>query len=159
MARRDRRRPKHAAKVERAGDLANRAVRSMVPTDQIRLARIQIAWGAAIAPHIQRVAWPAAVRGDTLVLHVIDNQWLHELSYLRADLLARLGAAGIEGISDLRPRVGPVDELPPAPPPAPPPEPPLPAEPERDTIAAMSAVEDPDLRQAIAKARLALGRR
>jgi hypothetical protein len=156
---RDKRRPKTAAKVERAGDLAERAMRSMVPSEQIRLARIQLAWGAAVPPHVQRVAWPASVRGDTLVLHVVDNQWLHELSYLRSDLLARLRAAGIDGLSDLRPRVGKVDELPPPPPPPVLPEPPLDAEPERETIAAMSAVEDPGLRDVIAKARLALGRR
>jgi hypothetical protein len=153
-----RKRPRHAARIERAGDLAVAAVRSMVPSEQVRLARVQLAWGAALPPHLQKVAWPAQIRGDTLVLHASDNQWLHELSYLRVEVLERLRAHGVDKISDLRLRVGPVQQLPPPPPPPTVPPPPLSAEPGRDTIDAMSAVVDPDLRDAIARARLALGR-
>lgn len=153
-----RKRPRHAAKVERAGDLAVAAVRTMVSAEQVQLARVQVAWGTAVPPHLQHVAWPAQIRGDTLVLHAIDNQWLHELSYLRAEVLDRLRAHGVTGLSDLRLRVGPVQQLPPPPPPPTVPPPPLPAEPARDTIDAMSAVGDADLREAIARARLALGR-
>jgi hypothetical protein len=152
------RRPKHAAKVERAGDLATRAIASIVPERQIRLARIQIAWAASVPVAVRRVASPAAVQGDTVVIHVVDNQWLHELTYMRADLVDQLHGAGVPGICDVRLRVGPVEVIEPPPPPPPLPPPPLPAEPERATIDAMASVDDGQLRQAIANARLALGR-
>lgn len=154
-----RRRPRHAAKVERAGDLAARAISSIVPERQIRLARVQIAWAKSMPAHVRRVACPVGIHGDTVVLSVVDNQWLHELSYLRADILSQLSAAGTDGLCDIRFRVGPVEFLEPPPPPGPPPEPPLSAEPDRTTIDAMEAIDDPGLRQVVANARLALGRR
>ena len=153
------RRPRHAAKVERAGDLAARAIASIVPERQIRLARIQIAWAAAMPAEVRKVASPVGVHGDTVVLSVVDNQWLHELSYLRADIVSQLSAAGADGVCDIRFRVGDVELIEPPPPPDPPPEPPLSAEPDRATIDAMQSIDDPELRQAVANARLALGRR
>jgi hypothetical protein len=144
--------------MERAGDLATRAVASMVPERQIRLAKIQIAWSLALPERIRRVASPAAVAGDTVILHVRDNQWLHELAYLRADVLDRLREGGVDGVCDVRMRVGEVEFIAPPAPAPPPPGPPLSAEPDRSTIDAMGAVEDDALRQAIANARLALGR-
>ena len=63
-----------------------------------------------------------------LYLHVDDNQWLHELSYMRHDLLAKLRrACPTAGIKELRLRVGEVELVPP---PEPVPEPPPETEPE-----------------------------
>lgn len=154
------RRRKNHGKSTLAFDLAESALRRVVPDERLDLARIQLAWSRFIPVRVQRVAWPAAVKsGNKLILHVVDNQWLHELSYLRYDLLSQLRrACAPVKIEDLRLRVGAVELLP-APEPLPPPPPPiLDAEPERDTIDAMESVDDPVLRQAIANARLALGR-
>jgi len=142
-----------------AATLAEAALRRLVPDERLALTRVQLAWSRAVPVQMQRVAWPAAIAArGTVVLHVVDNQWLHEMSYLRSDLLGRLrrAADGIE-IKDLRLRVGEIQVIPPSERPPPPPPPALSAEPERSTIDAMESVQDPTLRQAIANARLALG--
>jgi hypothetical protein len=94
-------------------------------------------------------------------VHVLDNQWLHELMYMRAELLERVQkscpAARIEA---LRLRVGTMPELPREAPPRPDPSAPtLPSEPAADTIAALKAIGDSSLRQAMANARMALSGR
>jgi hypothetical protein len=96
-----------------------------------------------------------------LTLVIADNQWLHELQYMRIELLERVCKCCPEAqVASMRMRVGPiplplfVGETP-----EPPPPPTLPEQPDRDTIAALRAIDDPALRQAMANARLALSGR
>jgi hypothetical protein len=144
-----------------AGDVAGRAVEQLVPRDRLRLTRVQIAWPTIAPGRLREVAWPAALASGTLTVHVLDNQWLHELMYMRAELLERVQkscpAARIEA---LRLRVGPMPELPREAPPRPDPRAPtLPPEPAPETIAALKAIGDSALRQTMANARMALSGR
>jgi Dna[CI] antecedent, DciA len=151
---------KNHGRAQRASELAWREVLATVPRDRIELARLQNAWPGIVPRHLQAVAWPAWLSDGRLLVHVGDNQWLHELTYLRHDLLAKLRRACPSAeLRALRLRVGEV-ELVPAPEPVPDPRiPGLPREPERATIEAMEAIEDATLRDAVAAARLALGSR
>jgi hypothetical protein len=141
--------------------ISGRAVEQLVPRERLRLTRVQIAWTSIAPGRLREVAWPGAVSSGTLTVHVLDNQWLHELMYMRAELLERVQkscpAAGIEA---LRLRVGPLAELPPEAPPRPEPAAPtLSAEPDPETIAALKSIGDGRLRQTMANARLALSGR
>lgn len=155
MARRD-----NHGRAHRAADLAWREVFKTVPRDRIELARLQNVWPRLMPPHLQEVAWPSWLGKGRLLVHVSDNQWLHELTYMRRDLLGKLRrACPTARLHDLRLRVGEVEVVPP---PVPVPErnvPSLPVEPERATIDAMKAIDDQRLRDAVAAARLALGSR
>ena len=144
-----------------AGSIASRAVEKLVPRDRLRLTRIQIAWSTVAPGRLREVAWPGGLSSGTLTVHVLDNQWLHELVYMRTELLERVQHACPEvGVEALRMRVGPIAEIPPeAPRPPDPPAPTLPDEPDPDTIQALNAVGDSDLQQAMANARLALSGR
>lgn len=141
-----------------AAELAEKAIASIVPRHRLAALRVQLAWPDAVPRHLVRVAMPVAFDGTTLVIHTIDNQWLHELTYLRADLLSRLREhlPGMD-IGALKIRVGEV------PPPLPPPPVErvapsivLPMQPARETLDAIAEIEDPGLRSAVATARQAL---
>lgn len=143
------------------GELAERAVAKLVPPDRLRLVRAQLAWSNIARGRLQHVTWPIALRDHVLTIAVVDNQWLHELSYLRADILERLGELCPRAeVGELRFRVGPIESIPEE---AAPPDPPrpegLPDEPSSETLEALGDIEDPGLRQAIANARLALSHR
>jgi hypothetical protein len=144
-----------------AGAIATKAVEKLVPRDRLRLTRVQIAWSAVAPGRLREVAWPGSLASATLTVHVLDNQWLHELVYMRTELLERVQRACPDvGIEALRMRVGPIAELPPdAPEPDGPAAPTLPDEPDPDTIDALNDVGDADLQQAMANARLALSGR
>lgn len=154
------RKRKNHGRALRASDLAWREVLATVPRDRVELARLQNAWPGLVPRHLQEVAWPAGLSGGRLYVHVDDNQWLHELTYLKQDLLAKLRhACPTAGLEELRLRVGAVELVPPPEPVREPRVPGLPLEPERATIEAMEAIEDAELRNAVAAARLALGSR
>ena len=133
---------------------------------------------AKIRMHLQEIApawvarhtWPAVLRGDRLVLNVHDNQWLHEPGYLRQTLLERIQEQCPEArVEEIELRLGRI------PPPsiagaksgkAPPVHsespakraPPLSHEIDEETRARIQAIRDPELRNAMLAARVALGR-
>jgi len=131
--------------------------------------RIAVDWARLVGPRIAARSWPAGVRDGALVVRVANSAWLHELSFLEADLLARLradlgdaftaqrirfvvggphGEAGAErsGGDRRRPR-RPVRTV----------TPPTPADLER-IDAETAAVDDDELREAIREARRRLNR-
>jgi len=140
-------------------------VRRHVGPDTIRLMQVREVWPRVADPYFEAHAWPAAVAGDTLIVHVHDSQWLHELSYMRQDLLRRLQTlAPAAEFAGLRLRLGEVvpvaqRRVPEDPRPAPLPPARLPPEPDEATRRALDAVHDPELKQIIAGARIMLGRR
>jgi hypothetical protein len=129
----------------------------------MRLGRVELAWASVVPPQIRARAWPVALRDGELVVHVRDSQWLHELMYLRQDLLARLCASRPDlGIFSLRLRLGPIRALDEGAEPAaaaPAPVGSLACEPSADTLRALEEIRDPELRSRAAAARVGLGRR
>ncbi|MCH9686285.1 MAG: DUF721 domain-containing protein [Deltaproteobacteria bacterium] len=154
------RRRKNHGRARLASELAWREVLGTVPRDRVHLARLQNIWPDMVPRHLQEVAWPAKLADGRLVIHVDDNQWLHELTYLRRELLDRLRRASPAAkIRELRLRVGEVEVVPPPEPVPEPVYPGLPLEPERATIDAMESIDDEALRNRVAAARIALGSR
>ena len=109
--------------------------------------------------------WPMLVQGDRLLLHVHDSQWLHEMTYWRQELLDRLARAWPEsGVEIIEAYVGPLPPMSERRPGAPPPPPEIDREPVLDpdvpdeTVAALNEIRDERLREALAKARMMLGR-
>lgn len=138
-------------------------VRTIVPDHVIRLGFAQAAWERLNLPWLRGRAFPVAVFKDELVIAVEDSQYHHELMYSRHELLGKLQDLAPEaGLSRLRFRLGPVPTPTPrknVPPPRPTPVGPrLCPEPPPATQQVLQAVSDPELRQAIAGARVMLGR-
>lgn len=102
-------------------------------------------WSAAVGDEIARNAWPARTQADgTLVVHVRDAIWGFELTQRATEISARLPG---------RPRLRFVPgELPEAPPDPPPPAP-VEATPEQaqEAESLVAAIEDPNLRESVAK--------
>jgi hypothetical protein len=103
------------------------------------------AWPAAVGEEIARNAWPARTQPDgTLVVHVRDAIWGFELTQRAPEIAARL-----PGHPRLRFTPGPLPETTPEPPPVPVVE----ASPEqaREAAGLAAAVDDPSLRESVAK--------
>jgi hypothetical protein len=125
------------------------------------LAEITAIWPEAVGDAVARQAWPLRMgRDGTLHVATSSSTWAFELDRLSPQIHERLTAlAGDSAPAKLRFRVGPIPE------PAAPPD--VPAEPlettpeEASEAAALAAgIEDPELRQIVAKmARASLSRR
>jgi hypothetical protein len=104
------------------------------------------AWPAAVGDEIARNAWPARTQPDgTLVVHVRDAIWGFELTQRAAEISARL-----PGRPRLRFTPGPLPETTAESPPPPPLE--ASAEQAREAADIAAGIEDPNLRESVAKA-------
>jgi hypothetical protein len=109
------------------------------------------AWPEAVGEGIARNAWPARVARDgTLHVNALDSVWAFELQQRAGEIAERLGVPAVRFVPGLVPEPA----LEPA------------AEPERDRIepterdrlqgeALAAPIEDPELREAVAKAAAA----
>src|SRR5262249_34610568 len=144
--------------MERLGDEVKRTLARSGSTESIPLAAVTAAWPEVVGSAIARNAWPLRVARDgTLHIATSSATWSHELDLLGPEVLGRLrGRLGDDSPTRLRFAVGPV------------PEPPdqgersssrgraLVAEPthaERaEADAAAALVDDPELRELVARA-------
>ena len=110
------------------------------------------AWERAVGEEIARNAWPARFQRDgTLVVHAKDAIWGFELGHRAAAISERL-----PGRPALTFVVGPLPEPGLAPAAAPPEEAPLVTLEQQEQAAAWAAgIEDPELREAVARAAAA----
>lgn len=102
-------------------------------------------WPAAVGEEIARHAWPARTQPDgTLVVHVRDAVWGFELTQRAGEISERL-----PGRPRLRFMPGPLPDAPAETPPAPAAE--VSPEHAREAAAFTAAIEDPELRESVAK--------
>ncbi|HZD86449.1 MAG TPA: DciA family protein, partial [Gaiellaceae bacterium] len=117
-------------------------------------ADVATAWPAAVGEVIARNAWPMRTQADgTLVVHVRDSVWGFELTQRAGEIAERL-----PGRPPLRFLPGPLPDPAPAPQPATRVEPT--AEQVREAASLAAPIDDPNLRESVAKAiRASLARR
>ena len=148
--------------MERLGDSIEGELRRSGSPDAVPLTRITTVWPSAVGPAVARNAWPLRVSRDG-TLHVATSSatWANELALLADDVLARLREhAGDDAPTRLRCAVGPIPEpaLPAQEPVAPPLD--VPADVVSTASSVASAIEDPELRELVARAaRASLAKR
>jgi predicted nucleic acid-binding Zn ribbon protein len=53
-------------------------------------------------------AQPAAFKGDLLLVHVTNSTWIHQLQFLKHDIISKLNAAlGKPMITEIKFKIGP----------------------------------------------------
>jgi hypothetical protein len=112
--------------------------------------RLQHEWREIIGEPVGSHTWPAQIRFKKLYLVVENSVWLHQLTFLKPSLLAKLNkAAGTEVVEEIVLRVGEIPSRTTAPSDAPPAEWKSPeAEAARAEAAGLVAsIQDPGLRE------------
>jgi hypothetical protein len=143
--------------VERVGDEVARELARSGSRDVIPLAAVTAVWPEVVGAAVSRRAWPLRMARDR-TLHVATESatWAHELDLLGGEILERLTSRlGDDAPAKLRFAVGPVPEpLEASPPIEHPPVPPAenPPETESQAAAAAAAIDDPELRELVARA-------
>jgi len=143
--------------MERIGPEIERELARSGSRDAIPLAAVTAAWPDVVGAVVARKAWPLRLARDrTLHVATISATWAHELGFLQEEIMSSLGEhLGAAAPSGIRFAVGPVPE-PPAPAPTTegsadqPPE--VPLDIADEASAAASVIEDPDLRELVARA-------
>ena len=66
-------------------------------------------WEKAVGPPISDNAKPFAVKGSLLLVHVSSSAWLHQLQFLKVELLEKLNDnLKNERIEEIKFKIGPV---------------------------------------------------
>ena len=143
--------------MERLGKEVERELARGGSRDAIPLAALTAAWPEAVGDAVSRKAWPLRLgRDGTLHVAAASATWANELSLLQDEILAALRATlGVEAPSGIRFAVGPIPE--PERPrqvagEATPEAPDVPPEVEREVAAAAAEIDDPELRELVARA-------
>ncbi len=71
------------------------------------------AWNRAVGPQIGAKAQPDRLRDDVLYVRVCTSVWMHELQFMKQDIIARLNEVlGSPAVSQIRFFIGEVDAPP-----------------------------------------------
>ena len=66
-------------------------------------------WEEAVGRTIAQNARPAAFRGKLLIVHVSSSIWIHQLQFLKNDMIIKLNAAlGKPLIAEIKFKIGPL---------------------------------------------------
>lgn len=66
-------------------------------------------WDEVVGKTIAQNARPAAFKGKLLIVHVSSSSWIHQLQFLRNDMIAKLNTAlGKPLIAEMKFKIGPL---------------------------------------------------
>ena len=89
------------------GDLIQQLMHAHRPAAADHLARVWDVWSEAVGPSIARHAKPGALQGQVLVVHVTNSTWLHQLRFIKSDMLTRLNQLLETGlVQDIKFKIG-----------------------------------------------------
>ena len=91
------------------GSLVNDVLKSYRRESDSDLIQVWQIWEGAVGDIIAQNAKPAAFKGSILLVHVTSSAWIHQLQFLKKDMIDKLnGALGKPLIDDLKFKIGPV---------------------------------------------------
>ena len=92
------------------GPVMKRLLKECEATGGNQLRRITAIWDKVVDPAIADNARPSAINNSILLVHVTNSPWLHQLQFLKKDILNRLNAElEVPVLDDLLFKIGPVE--------------------------------------------------
>jgi predicted nucleic acid-binding Zn ribbon protein len=91
------------------GDLMDQLLKDIGRSCGNGLLRVWDVWETAAGPVIAQNAKPAALKEKLLMVHVADSSWMHELAFLKAEIIHNInGELGEDLVEDIKFTIGPV---------------------------------------------------
>jgi predicted nucleic acid-binding Zn ribbon protein len=81
-----------------AGSVLSSLFRELGLEDRIRLAALQKQWATLFTEPLTLHAVPVELKAGTLTIHVDSPTWLHQLQYMKNDIIAKLLSAGVNDV-------------------------------------------------------------
>ena len=91
------------------GQVIEKLLEGRKPKSAAKVARVFQLWERAVGEIIAANAKPAAFRDKLLLVHVNSSPWLHQLQFLKDDIIKKVNAAlHDESIEDIKFKIGPL---------------------------------------------------
>ena len=91
------------------GNIIDGVLKDFRSTPDFELTDIWRLWDQVVGETIAPNARPAAFKGDLLIVHVSSSTWIHQLQFLKNDLIVKLNAAlGKPLIQEIKFKIGPL---------------------------------------------------
>lgn len=81
-----------------AGSVLSSLFRELGLEDRIRLAALQKQWSTVFSEPLTLHAAPVDLKAGTLTIHVDSPTWLHQLQFMKNDIIARLLPSGVNDV-------------------------------------------------------------
>jgi predicted nucleic acid-binding Zn ribbon protein len=94
------------------GPIMKRLLKAYEASGGSELRRINDVWTRVVDPAVSANARPAAIKRATLLVHVTSSPWVHQLQFLKKDILGRLNAelTGKAVVEELLFKIGPLKD-------------------------------------------------
>jgi len=93
--------------IESLGSVINKIMQSGIRQQDAPLLQVWELWEKAVGEIIAENARPAAFKGKILLVHVNSSPWLHQLSFLKKDILARINRElGQDLVEEIKFKIG-----------------------------------------------------
>jgi predicted nucleic acid-binding Zn ribbon protein len=95
--------------IESLGSVIDKIMQSGLRQQDAPLLQVWELWEKAVGEIIAENARPAAFKGNILLVHVNSSPWLHQLSFLKKDILARINRElGQQLVDEIKFKIGPL---------------------------------------------------
>ena len=102
-------RKKQKAKFVHIGSIINDVLKKYRHETDADLVQVWQVWDSILGDVIAQHAKPAAFKGRILLVHVTSSSWIHQLQFLKKEMIAKLNdALGKALIEDLKFKIGPL---------------------------------------------------
>jgi predicted nucleic acid-binding Zn ribbon protein len=100
---------KKSKKSAHIGSILNDVLKTLRPEADGGLVQVWQLWDDAVGRAIAENARPAAFKGKLLLVHVASSPWIHQLQFLKKEIIEKLNVAlGQDLIEDIKFKIGPV---------------------------------------------------
>jgi predicted nucleic acid-binding Zn ribbon protein len=73
------------------------------------LTRVWQIWDSTVGEAIATNAQPAAFKGKLLLVHVTNSTWIHQLQFLKGDIISKINVAlGKPLVEEIKFKIGPI---------------------------------------------------
>ena len=102
---------KQKAKFEHIGSILTDVLKTYRKDADEELVKVWQVWDEIVGEVIAQNAKPAAFKGKILIVHVSSSTWIHQLQFLKGEMIVKLNNAFAKAlIDDLKFKIGKLGE-------------------------------------------------
>ena len=100
---------KNLEEFEHIGNIIHNVLKTCRSDFDENLSQVWGKWNGAVGDGIAKNAQPKAFKGKLLLVHVTSSTWMHQLQFLKKDIIKQINhALGKELVEEIKFKIGPL---------------------------------------------------